>query len=483
MTMDFKIIGFTLGVLITIIGVAELFPAALEFSYSSAEAGNFFLNAIFCLFFGGCLIMGNKSFNRQINVKQTFMLTSISWVALSFFSALPLYFSNLEISFTDAFFEAMSGVTTTGSTVLSRLDSLSYGILLWRSIMQWIGGIGLIAFVIILLPFLRVGGMQLFQTESSDKSDKTMPKSEKLMQHLIFSYCLLTFLCFIFYLELGMSLFDAINHAMTTISTGGYSTHDASFGFFDGMDMQLVCTFFMFLGGLPFILYVRFLYGKDFAFLRDEQVVLFFKIVVVLTIIITAYVWSLGELSLARSFTYVIFNIVSVMTTTGFATVDYTLWGPFSIVMFFFLTYVGACAGSTSGGLKVMRISITSKAVGHQVNKLIFPNGIFPLRYQGEAVEHKIVLSVLGFCGLYFLINALMTVALGMMGLDFETAISAAATSIANVGPGIGGIIGPAGNFESLPDAAKWLLCVGMLIGRLEILTVLVIFTPNCWRP
>lgn len=480
--MDFKIIGFTLGVLLVILGVAELIPAWLEFSYQSAEAGNFFINALFCLFFGSCLILANKSFTREINVRQTFMLTTLSWFMLSAVAALPLYFSTMDISFTDAFFESMSGITTTGSTVLERLDSLPYGILLWRSIMQWIGGIGLIAFAIILLPFLRVGGMQLFQTESSDISDKTMPKSASLMRHLILVYVVITMLCALCYLELGMNLFDAINHAMTTVSTGGYSTHDASFGFFERVDIQLVATFFMILGGLPFILYVQWAYEKRFEFFKDEQVLLFLKLIALLTVLLTAWVWNNTDYSFVRSFTYSIFNIVSVMTTTGFATTDYTAWGPFSVVFFFFLTYIGACAGSTSGGLKMMRLSITSKAMGHQISKLVHPRGVFTLRYQGQVIDQNIVIIILGFCGLYFALNAFLAIALGMIGLDFETAISAAATSIANVGPGIGDTIGPAGNFSSLPDAAKWLLCFGMLIGRLEILTVLVIFTPNCWR-
>ncbi len=481
--MDKNLIGFALGIVLAIFGVAELIPAFVEWSISSAESTNFFLNAFFCMFFGGCLIVSNKSFDRRIHIKDAFFMTTISWIVMSVFAALPFYTSNMNISFTDAFFEAMSGVTTTGSTILPKIEGLSYGVLLWRSIIQWIGGIGLVIFVIILLPTLRVGGMQLFQTESSDTSDKYIPKSGDIMKHLLIVYIGLTVLCGLsFYLE-GMTLFDAINHALTTIPTGGYSTHDKSFGYFESISMQLTATIFMFLGGIPFILYVKMFYRRKFEFFKDEQVQIYTGIVVVLTILITGWFWTHDtDLTLSQSFSHSIFNVVSVITTTGYATIDYTTFTPFVTMIFFFLTYVGSCAGSTAGGIKIMRVSIISKAVENQINKMIFPNGFFPMKYQGRIIDETLVTTVLGFCGLYVLFNVLLTIALALLGLDFETAISGAATAIANVGPGIGDTIGPAGNFSSLPDSAKWLLCFGMLIGRLEILTFFVVFTPAYWR-
>lgn len=480
--MDYKIVGFAFGFLLTLLGIAELIPGIVEWQMSSAEAGNFFINSFFSLFFGGALILANKSFKRKVNIKQAFMLTTLSWVFLSAFAALPLYMSNLGLSYTDAFFESISGITTTGSTILSGLDSMSAGILLWRSITQWIGGIGLVAFVIILLPVLRVGGMQLFQTESSDKSEKIIPRSATVMKHLLLVYIGITVLCGLsFYLQ-GMSAFDAINHALTAIPTGGYSTHDASFGYFDSVSMQLTGAFFMFLGGIPFILYVKLIFQGKANFLKDEQVIIYSTMVAVLTVILTWWLWNNQEYSLVWSFTYAVFNIISVMTTTGFATVDYTAFGAFAATFFFFLTYVGACAGSTAGGIKTMRISIASKAVGQQINKMLYPQGVFPLKYQGKVISRTLANTVLGFLGLYTLSNVILTLLLAALGLDFETAISGAATAIANVGPGIGGTIGPSGNFATLPDTAKWLLCVGMLIGRLEILTVLVVFTPTYWR-
>jgi len=480
--MNYKIVGFALGLLLVILGVAELIPAVVEWSLDSAESGNFFMNSIMCLFFGTCLILINKSFKRQVNIRQAFMLTSISWVFISAFAALPFYMSNLNLSYTDSFFEAMSGITTTGSSVLTRLDSMSAGILLWRSITQWIGGIGLVAFAIILLPTLRVGGMQLFHTESSDKSEKSIPRSADIMKHLLVVYICFTVLCALSYYLEGMTLFDAINHALTTIPTGGFSTHDASFGYYESTSMQLTATIFMFLCGIPFILYIKLFYQNNFGFFKDEQTIIYTAIVVILTIIMTIWLWNNGSYTLTQSFTYSIFSIVSVITTTGYETVDYTTFGSFATMFFFFLIYIGASAGSTAGGMKIMRISIVAKAVGQQTDRLLYPTGIFPIRYQGRPISQSLVNTVLGFCGLYVLFNVLLTLALTLIGLDFETAISGAATSIANVGPGIGGTIGPAGNFSSLPDSAKWLLCLGMLIGRLEILTVMVIFTPTYWK-
>lgn len=480
---DHKIVGFSLGFLLTMLGTSELIPALLEWSYGLNEAGNFFLNAVFCLFFGISLILSNKSCDKQITLRQAFMLTTLSWIFLSIFAAMPLYTSHLGISYTDAFFEAMSGLTTTGSTVLSgQLDNMSAGILLWRSIIQWIGGIGLVAFAIILLPALRVGGMQLFHMESSDTSEKLLPRSATVIKHLLMIYIGMTVICGMTYYFEGMSAFDAVNHAMTTIPTGGFSTHDASFGYFESISIQLSATVFMFLSGLPFILYIKLFYQGRFDFLKDEQARIYTGIIVILVTLFTLWLWNNQDFTLTRSFIYTIFNIVSIITTTGYTTIDYTAFGTFSVVVFFLLTYVGSCAGSTAGGMKIMRISIASKAVGQQINKMIYPNGMFPLKYQGNVVDGALVNTVLGFLGLYILSNIILALCLTAIGLDFETAISGAATSIANVGPGIGDIIGPAGNFSPLPVAAKWLLCLGMLIGRLEILTVIVVFTPTYWR-
>lgn len=465
-----------------IIGIAELAPAALDLADGHSNFNAFLGCSLASLFFGGALIISNYTYKKAITIKQTFLLTTLSWLCLSLFAAFPLYLSDLNLSFTDAFFESISGITTTGSTVIVGLDQVSRGILLWRSITQWIGGIGIIAFAILILPFLSIGGMQLFQTESSDKSDKVMAKTHDLVMSLLKIYVFLTFICTLTFYILGMSFFDAINHAMTTIPTGGFSTHDASFGHFQNASLDYAASFFMLLGGLPFVLYVKLIFQGRTDLLRDEQCRVFLAMLLAIVIILTLWLWFTSGLPITTSLRYVVFNVISIITTTGYATTDYTLWGSFAVVSFFFITFLGSCAGSTAGGIKTMRLIIVGRIVQRQIKTLIFPRGTFTIRYQGCPIDTKVTIAVMSFLGVYIASNAFLTLALTLLGLDFETAISGAATALANVGPGIGPIIGPVGNFSTLPDAAKWLLCAGMLFGRLEIMTILVLFRPEYWR-
>ena len=481
--MPFRIAGFTVGILLCILGVAQLIPAIVDAGVNDYNAFAFFVCACVCLFFGGGLILANQNCAKKVTIREAFFLTNISWLTLSIFAAIPLMFTDVHLHLADAIFESVSGITTTGSTVLSGLDQLSHGILVWRSMTQWIGGIGIIAFAIVLLPFLRVGGMQLFKTESSDQSDKIVPKSTHLVLGLVIVYCALTILCALVYAALGMSMFDAVNHAMTTIPTGGYSTHDASFGYFESPAMQLAATFFMALGGIPFVLFVAVVFKNRWNFFKDEQFQWIMGMYALFIGFMTLWLWGNSDYSLGQSFVYCAFNIVSVITTTGYATTDYLLWGPFAVMAFFFMTYLGACAGSTAGGIKTMRIIIVSRAVGWYIKKLLYPRAIFTIRYQGAPIKNDLVMNVFVFLGFYVLTNALLTIALTLLGLDFFTAISGAATALANVGPGIGDIIGPSGNFASLSDPVKYLLSFGMLLGRLELLTVVVLFTPEFWKP
>jgi len=477
-----QIIGFTIGVLLLIVGVAELIPAYLD-HYDGHENYKAFLRcSVISIFFGASLVLINKSYVRKLNIKQTFLLTALSWFFMSLFAGFPLYFSDLDISMTDAFFESVSGITTTGSTVLSGLDEISHGVPLWRSLMQWIGGIGIIAFAIVILPFLLVGWMKLYHTESSDRSDKVMPRTLELVKSLLIVYLGLTVSCFVVYNLLGMQTFDALNHALTTIPTGGYSTHDASFGFYDDNGaLQYAASFFMLAGAIPFVLYVQLIFQGRNRFWKDEQ----FKGILLLfaCLITTLSFWAFysTDLSFGDALRYSTFNIISVVTTTGYATVDYTLWGQFAIAFFFFITFLGGCAGSTTGGIKMMRLIIAARVVGKQLKQLIYPNGQFSLHYQGRAIDNNVAMAVFAFLGVFVAANVLLTIALSFTGLDFPTAISGAATALSNVGPGVG-IIGPAGNFYTLPDSAKLLLCLGMLLGRLEVMTVLVLFRYEYWR-
>lgn len=480
--MRHQIIGFTLGLLLLIIGLAGLVPAFLDFNEGHNNAYDFLGCSIVSIFFGGALVTANQARQHTLDLKQTFMLTTLSWLFISFFAALPLYYSDLDISFTDAFFESASGITTTGSTVLSGLDDMSRGILLWRSIIQWIGGIGIIAFAIVILPFLRIGGMQLFRTESSDQSEKIMPKTISLVGSIVSIYCLLTALCTLTYMLFGMEGFEAINHAMTTIPTGGYSTHDASFGFYDSAALHYAASFFMLAGAVPFVLFVKFLYQGKFTFFQDEQFRIFIFLLIGLISLMSVWLWCHSDYSLMKSLQHSTFNIISMISTTGFATMDYTQWGGFAAAFFFFITFLGSCSGSTAGGIKIIRLIIVTKLLKLQIQRLIHPHGVFSMRYQDKPIEINVAMNVMGFLGLYVVSNVALTVILSFLGLDFETSISAAATALANVGPGIGDVIGPSGNFSTLPDTAKWLLSCAMILGRLEIMTIFVLFARTYWQ-
>lgn len=480
--MKFQIVGFTLGILIGIVGLAELAPALLDWLDGHPNAHVFFLNAVVCLFFGGSLVIVNGSFEKKMTLREAFLLTTLSWVTIAFFAALPFYQSDLDISFADAYFEAMSGFTTTGSTVLSGLDGMSRGILFWRSLIQWIGGMGIVGFAIVFLPFLRVGGMQLFQTESSDRSDKIMPRSGAVVAAIFRVYCLLTVLCIATYYVLGMGWFDAINHAMTTIPTAGFSTYDKSFGHFENPALFYAASFYMLLGSLPFVLFVKLMYQGRFDFWRDEQVRALLLIVAGIVGVMTLWFWAVSGNSLEFCFRHSLFNLVSVISTTGYASMDYMQWGSFAVMAFLMATYIGATAGSTSGGPKTMRLIIAAKVVNRQIKTLLYPNGVFVLRYQGKILDRGIVVSTLAFLSFYVICNAVVTVALAITGLDFISAISGAATAVGNVGLGAGDVIGPAGNFSSFPESAKWIMAFAMMVGRLEIMTVFVLFSFAYWK-
>lgn len=479
--MKFQIIGLTLGALLFILGLAEMIPAVLDFSQGDPNWKVFFESSFITLFWGGCMMLSCRSGKLEMTKREAFFLTASSWIVLSFFAAIPFHMSDLRLSFADAVFETSSGITTTGSTVLSGLDDMSHGILLWRSIIQWIGGIGIIGFAIVFLPFLRIGGMQLFQTESSDRSEKIMPRTPLIVTYLLSIYVLLSCMICLTYKVLGMSWFDAVNHAMTTISTAGYSTHDASFGHFKSYSLDMAATLFMAMSGVPFILYVKAVFQGRFDFFKDEQFKVFVSILCVFTIILTLWLWNNSDYDLANSFRYSVFSIASVSSTTGYATTDYLAWGPFAVMFFLFLTCMGGAAGSTSGGIKTMRFIVAFKAVNAHIKKLIYPHSVSVIRYQGKPLDDRTVMNILTFIGIYLISIAFFSLLIAWTGVDMSTAISAAATSISSTGPGIGDVIGPSGNFSAMPEVSKWILSLCMIVGRLEIMTMLILFTPDFW--
>lgn len=479
--MDIRPVLYIIGIFLSVISVAMLLPMAADLMAGSDDWQVFAGSSLFVSFIGIMLIVTNKQRKYTMTLRQGFLMTTLSWVAISFFAALPFYFSKLGLSYTDALFETISGITTTGSTVLKGLDSSPPGILLWRSLLQWLGGLGFIVMALSLLPFLKVGGMQLFKLESS-QTEKAAPKAAQLATSIGLIYLTLTFLCYSGYIIGDMTPFDALNHAMTTIATGGYSTHDASFGYFDNKVTNIVAIIFMLCGSIPFVLYVYTLNGNSRAIPDDSQVRWFFGIVLTACIVTTAYSIFIRDASFEQGLLRSTFNVVSLITGTGYSNADYNQWGSFFVGLAFFLMVIGGCAGSTTCGIKIFRFQILYKVSNAQLKQLIYPHGVFTPYYNGRVIPREVSSSVMSFFFLYALCFSVIALLLSFTGLDFLTALSGAATSISNVGPGLGDIIGPGGTFQSLPDASKWVLCVAMLLGRLELFTILVLLSPYFWR-
>ena len=457
-------------------------PAAADLAVGNQEWQVFATGAALTLFIGVMLVLTTHSDVRNLSLRQAFILTTLSWVLMPAVAALPFVFADLGLSYTDAFFEAMSGLTTTGSTVITGLDQTKPGILLWRALLQWLGGIGIIAMAISILPLLQVGGMQLFRMESSDTSDKVMPRAAQIVTAIAVIYVGLTLLCALIYWLFDMTGFDAMAHAMTTIATGGFSTHDASLGFFDDTRIDLTATCFMLIGSLPFVLYLQAIRGRPGGLFRDSQARWFLVIVAFAVGAVTFWLLRFEHNDVPAALQLAAFNVVSVITGTGYSTVDFSAWGSFPLALMFFLMFVGGCAGSTTCGVKVFRFQVLYATTRCQMRRLLQPHGVFIPYYNKRPIPEEVGTSVMGFFFLYVVAFGFIAVGLGMLGLDFLTAASGAATAISNVGPGLGPVIGPSSTFANLPDAAKWLLSLGMLLGRLELFTVLVLLLPSFWR-
>lgn len=472
---------YVCGVLGLIMTALMLCVSAAAWVWRDPELPIFLTSAAIMAVLGIVMVALCRGGQFSLVSRQLYLLTSASWLMMSLGGALPLFLSHHDVAFTDAWFEAVSGITTTGSTVFSGLELLPPSLLLWRSILQWLGGLGVIGMAVSILPFLRVGGMRLFHTESSDWSDKSMPRIQTLARALLVTYLTITAACTLSYWLAGMSGFDAVNHAMTTVSTGGFATDDRSMGRFDSTVLWIATTF-MLLGAVPFTLIIGFARRPRLATLNNQQVIGLLGIVAAVTALLSLYLVIQGSHSPFEALTQSSFNLVSVITTTGYASTDYTLWGTFSVALFFVVMFIGGCSGSTSGGMKIFRFQLSYLFLRSQVRKLIHPNGVFVTQYAGKPVADDIILSAIAFSFLFFLCLAGFTLILALMGLDLVTSLTATATALTNVGPGLGNIVGPAGNFSSLPDAAKWLLSFAMLLGRLELMTVMVLFSPMFWR-
>lgn len=480
--IDLRPVGYVIGLLVAALGLTMLVPMAVDYWAGNDHAGVFLESAILTTMTGGLIALAcANAVTRRLRIQQIFLIASGVWAVLPVFGAIPFVEGATAASVTDAYFEAMSGLTTTGSTVFTGLDDLPAGLLLWRSMLQWFGGIGIIVVAMAFLPELRIGGMQIFRSEAFETDGKVLPRAAEIASRISIVYLGLTLVCAGTYLAVGLDVFDAVNHAMTTIATGGFSTYDASFGAFKG-PAEYVAAVFMLLASLPFVRYVQLLAGSSAPLFRDSQITAFVALVLIVVITITFYRLVGGGGPIEPLLRESMFNVASIVTGTGYASADYQLWGAFAVALFFFLGLVGGCAGSTTCSVKVFRYQIVVIAIATQIRRIHSPHGVFQPKYNGQTLTEDVVSSVTAFMTMFFVSLGILSVLLSATGLDFVTAVSGAATAIANVGPGLGDIIGPAGNFSTLNDPAKWLLTFGMLLGRLELLVVFVLFTSRFWR-
>jgi trk system potassium uptake protein TrkH len=456
-------------------------PALVDLADDQDVWKTFVASSVVTFFAGGLLVLFAYDENPpRMGVKEGFLLTTSAWLVIASFAALPFLGHGLD--YTDAYFEAMSGLTTTGATVIAGLDKLPRGILLWRALLCGIGGLGIIVIAILMLPFLRVGGMQLFQMESSDKSEKVLPRAFELTLAIAAVFVGLVLICAFLYTWFGMTGFDAICHALTTVATGGFANYDASFAHFESHAIQWTAIVFMILGAMPFVVFIRTLRGDKTAAWKDVQVRAFVGFLISVSLIMALWLIFTRNISFLDALTLSSFNVTSIVTTTGFMSDDYTRWGNFAVGVFFLLTFVGGCSGSTAGAIKIYRLQIAHMLTRSHFLHLISPSRVVTLTYNGRRLPADVPFSVVAFLAIYFAVVGLFAVIYAGLGLDFVTSLSASAATLGNVGPGLGDIIGPAGNFVPLPDAAKWALSFQMMLGRLELFTVLVLFRPEFWR-
>tara|TARA_B100000963_G_scaffold358928_1_gene384823 strand:- start:1686 stop:3134 length:1449 start_codon:yes stop_codon:yes gene_type:complete len=477
-----KTVFFLIGILLVVLGVSMIAPYAIQILYSE-NSHSFISSSFVTIFIGVLFILANLEKEFKLNLRQTFLFSTLAWLMVAIFGSLPFLLTANNFTVSEAFFESMSGITTTGATIISDLDRSPKSILLWRAIMQWLGGIGIVVMAITILPLLKVGGMQLFKMEGPDSTEKILPRTIEVAIIIIATYFALTFACAFFYWVFGMTIFDSICHAMTTIATGGFSTHNNSIGFFENSNIEIIASIFIILGSIPFISYLKFAQGNKMIFFRDIQIrgliyLLFFSIVIMFLYLL----FINSESSLLDKIRISSFNVISILSGTGYVTDDFGLWGKFSLIFFLFLMFIGGCAGSTACGIKIFRLQMLLIFLGNQVKKLIRPNSVIITKYNNQKISDDFIKSVIIFIFTFLFIFLVIAMLLSISGLDFITSISGAASAISNVGPGLGDIIGPNGNYKAIPDVSKWILSAGMLLGRLELFAVLVLFFPSFWR-
>ncbi|MGF0540548.1 TrkH family potassium uptake protein [Agrobacterium sp. ES01] len=464
------------------LSTAMMIPAMVDLYYGNSDWQIFALSAFMVGGLSLMTAMATRGAPPVFSKRLGFLLVNVLWATFSLVGAIPLLFAGNELTFAQALFESISAITTTGSTVLTGLDHLPPGLLMWRSLLQWLGGIGIVALGLFVLPFLRVGGMSFFKMESSDTSDKPFARLASFTRAFIAIYLGITLLCAILYDVAGMSHFDAINHAFTTVATGGFSTHDASFGYFRNSTLLWISTIFMTICSLPFSILIVFIVRGRLDALRDPQIVVFIGYLIAFSLVTALYHHLANDINFGTALTHSFFTFSSILSTTGYASQDYTLWGPFVILAAFFATFMGGCSGSTAGGIKAYRFVIIANIINTGMKKLLYPNAVYSVRYGKLTVDPETQRTVFLFFAAFMMLWAVGSLAMGALGYDLESSTSSVITALANVGPGIGPVVGPAGNFSTMGDAALYLLSLLMLMGRLEVLSVLVLLMPMFWK-
>ena len=477
-----KTVFFLIGILLVVLGISMLAPYSMQIIFN--EGSHSFISAsIVTVFVGILFVLANLEKEFKLNLRQTFLFSTLAWIMIAIFGSLPFLLSSQSFTISDAFFESMSGITTTGATIIPDLDNSPKSILLWRAIMQWLGGIGIVVMAITILPLLKVGGMQLFKMEGPDTTEKILPRTNEVATIIISTYIILTVLCGFFYWLFGMSVFDSISHAMTTIATGGFSTHNDSIGFFKNSNIEIIASIFIILGSIPFISYLKFVKGNKRIFFQDIQIKGLIYLLTISIVIMFLYLILINyESNLFDKIRISSFNVISILSGTGYVTDDFGLWGKFSLIFFLLLMFIGGCAGSTACGIKIFRLQLLMIFLKNQTKKLISPHSVIITKYNNQKISDEFITSVIIFIFTFLFIFLIIALLLSVSGLDFITAISGAASSISNVGPGLGDLIGPNGNYKDVPNVSKWILSTGMLLGRLELFAVLVLLFPSFWR-
>ena len=480
--INFKPIALVSGTVVCAVGFLLFIPLITELIFQTESWQSYAVPILLYLIVGGSLVITNRNIELKISIKEAFIITVLSWILLSILCAVPFIYTQTKLNVTDALFESMSGITTTGATILNNLDNLPKGILLWRALLQWLGGIGIVVIALVILPFLRIGGMQLFHLEGDDPYDKFLPKISSVVTKIIIVYTALTLILFLLYFISGMTIFDALTHSFTTISTGGFSTHNESFAYFQNYIILTVAIIFMILGSIPFLILAQISFTNFSSIIRDHQIRSFIIILIIAVCLIYFFAQTYIDGNTLQKIITISFNTISIISGTGYVSSNFEQWGNYASVLFLLLMFIGGCAGSTTGGLKIFRFQILFKFIYLHLKKMLQPHVVLTANFNGKKVNYSTYESVMTFFFIYIITFASSALLLSFSGLDFLTCISAAASAISNVGPGLGEIIGPEGNYSALSNYSKHILVMTMFLGRLEMLTVLVLLLPSFWK-